>query len=317
MKQCPNPDCIIYTRLDELPDTYLRCPQCNEVLVDAPLNTASLTSAQLAEESTSPYVPVNRLEPRQHYVQQAYELPPDEYGEIGDAEGLEGSQPLRTMPPGQGPGLRTAAMALGAVALVVACLTLIFSVGGRLLPRQAGVTGASATETAIAFLRPAVNTPIAILPTIPLSGVGGQTLPQNPPPVDPNPPPIAAATPQPQAAAAAPGSPAPIIDALMCARLEGGEPVGATGAYRPADPFNLAVKATYGPGGVQSVFTRWYGPDGAPIYSMKQSYTQPGTYYAGFTLNKDSPGAAGDYRAEIYTNDSPQPIHSVSFSVIP
>ena len=26
MKQCPDPNCIYYTRLEELPDAYVRCP---------------------------------------------------------------------------------------------------------------------------------------------------------------------------------------------------------------------------------------------------------------------------------------------------
>ena len=103
----------------------------------------------------------------------------------------------------------------------------------------------------------------------------------------------------------------------MCAKLGSGQPVGITAAYHPTEAFNLAVKAEFGPGGVQSVSTRWYGPDGAQVYVMRHSYPQQGTYYAGFTVSKNGPWATGDYRADIYTNDSPQPVQSVSFSVTP
>jgi uncharacterized protein YfaS (alpha-2-macroglobulin family) len=108
-----------------------------------------------------------------------------------------------------------------------------------------------------------------------------------------------------------------VLDALMCARLETGEPVGVTGAYRQGDPFNLAVRANFGQGGVVSILTRWFGPGGAQIYELRQTYSQAGTYYTGFTLNKSTPWATGDYRVDIYTNDAPQAAQSVSFSVIP
>jgi uncharacterized protein YfaS (alpha-2-macroglobulin family) len=112
-------------------------------------------------------------------------------------------------------------------------------------------------------------------------------------------------------------SPAPVDDALMCARLEKGQPVGSTEAYKPGEPFNLAVKANYGPGGVASVLTRWYGPDGKQIYEMRQAYQQAGNYYSGFTLTKSASWLPGDYRVDIYTNNSPQPERSVQFSVLP
>ena len=47
MKQCPNPNCILYTRLEELPDAYLRCPGCGGQLVDATLSTGALQSGHL------------------------------------------------------------------------------------------------------------------------------------------------------------------------------------------------------------------------------------------------------------------------------
>jgi hypothetical protein len=68
---------------------------------------------------------------------------------------------------------------------------------------------------------------------------------------------------------------------------------------------------------VVSVLTRWYGPDGAQIYELKQNYTRPGNYYAGFTLTKTAPWTPGDYRVDIYANNSTQPARSVQFSVVP
>ena len=66
-----------------------------------------------------------------------------------------------------------------------------------------------------------------------------------------------------------------------------------------------------------SVLTRWYGPDGNQIYEMKQGYGQAGSYYAGFTLTKSAPWLPGDYRVDIFTNNSLQPERSVQFSVLP
>src|SRR5438876_8849669 len=108
MKQCPNYGCIIYTRLDELPDTYLRCPQCDSLLVEGPVSTGFLQAttqpfallrgrpfaapragseraeeAGSSEANTSPYVPMNQLQPDGHYVQQPliYEDPYAAYTE--------------------------------------------------------------------------------------------------------------------------------------------------------------------------------------------------------------------------------------------
>ena len=65
------------------------------------------------------------------------------------------------------------------------------------------------------------------------------------------------------------------------------------------------------------MLTRWYGPGGAFLYELRQNYSQPGTYYAGFTLTKQTPWPNGDYRVDIYTNNASQSAQSVSFSVIP
>ena len=327
MKQCPNPNCVIYTRLDELPDTYLRCPQCDQPLVDAPMLTGALTSSLLSEESTSPYTPYVPAPapsaPPRRYVQQALpaEDPYSPYAEDeedpeeADEDALEEAlPPSRTLP-----GLRTI-VTLGVVAaLLMACIAVTMLVSSHFFPQSPAVSGPLATQTVLSSYRPAVNTPVSILPTISLSGIGDAggapipTLPVSSAPLPTAPAASSAPAPPPSSAL----GPAPVLDALMCARLEGGQPVGPATVYKPADPFNLAVQASYGPGGAQTVLTRWYGPGGAAIYDLRQNYSQQGTYYAGFTLNRKDPWPAGDYRVDIYTNNSPQPVQSVSFSVQP
>jgi hypothetical protein len=108
-----------------------------------------------------------------------------------------------------------------------------------------------------------------------------------------------------------------VLDARMALELEGGQPAGNARAYRPTDAFHLAVQANYGPGGVTSITTRWYGPHGHQIYEVRKEFTQTGTYYAGFTLRKTSPWPIGDYRVDIHTNDSPTPDYTLYFSVVP
>jgi hypothetical protein len=327
VKQCPNPNCTIYTSLEELPDTYLRCPLCKEELVEVAYPTGALDSSQLAEEDTSPYAPPRRpdyvqrslYEAGNPYVVRTGAEQAEDVAEDPPEETAAGSHAVRRS------RIRSCATVVGAVVLVTACAALAVNVGGRILPHQPDFSAAVATQNAVAQLRPPINTPIAILPTIPLSNVGGldrqpgSAAPDSQPPQQPEsqpqsrPPTQAVSAPAPIGGSLAP---APILDAQMCARLEGGQPVGSTSAYHPADPFNLAVQASFGQGGVQSVLTRWYGPDGAAIYDLKQDYTQQGTYYAGFTLSRVGPWPTGDYRVDIYTNGSPQPAQTVSFSVI-
>ena len=310
MKQCPNPNCTIYTSLDELPDTYVKCPLCKETLVEVPPRTGALQSSHLEDEITFPNVPVSKRTYVQPplYDRSAYhdysDVAPDEIAEESDPPG-ESFAPQQSR-------LRIITVSLGILALFVACGALALGVSSRFFPQQPSFSSAVATQNAISQFRPPVNTPIIILPTIPLSGG------QFPGTIAPVAQPAAASTPGPavQPPAPDPGSPAPIIDALMCARLEGGQPVGPTSAYNPTDQFNLALQAAFGAGGAVTVLTRWYGPDGAAIYELKQNYTQQGTYYSGFTVSKKGAWAVGDYRVDIYTNNSPQPIQSVTFSVI-
>src|SRR5205807_1268168 len=47
MKQCPNPNCVYYTRLEELPDAYVRCPACGGPLVTSNIASNTLGSGQL------------------------------------------------------------------------------------------------------------------------------------------------------------------------------------------------------------------------------------------------------------------------------
>src|SRR6476661_3230697 len=109
MKQCPNPDCIIYTRLDELPDTYTRCPQCGEELVDAPatLSTGRLGSGALPSDLTFPYKPPTNPapQPRRSTAAPASHAPvtaaPNEYEDEYPAYGQfdfedTDAEPLRT-----------------------------------------------------------------------------------------------------------------------------------------------------------------------------------------------------------------------------
>src|SRR6266568_1903452 len=49
MKQCPNPNCILYTRLEELPDAYTKCPGCGGQLVDASMSSGALHSGYLSK----------------------------------------------------------------------------------------------------------------------------------------------------------------------------------------------------------------------------------------------------------------------------
>ncbi len=90
---------------------------------------------------------------------------------------------------------------------------------------------------------------------------------------------------------------------------------GSTTAYGTNDSFSLAAQATFGPGNVTSVLTRWYGPDGAQVYAMQKDYTQPGTYYVAFTVRKSTPWLPGTYRVDIYTNSSATPSYSIFFDV--
>ncbi len=300
MKQCRNPNCTIYNILEELPDAYVQCPLCKEPLVEVTPAGGEPSYARLPDDQpTSFYTPVSQprygqlpLRAGNQYAN--YEDTDSEYDAEDEEEADDGAGPQRAA---QARGLtraRSWTIVAAIFALLAACALLTVIVGSRLLPQS-----------------PASSSMVVITGTEGLgigdqgSGIRDQGSATKEPTAD-----LWSPVPGPSA------PPAPIMDALMCAKLDAGQPIGPTHAYHPADPFNLAVQAAFGPNGVTTALTRWYGPDGAPIYDLKQSYTQQGTYYAGFTLKKATPWAVGDYHVEVYTNGSTQPVQTVSFSVI-
>lgn len=329
MKQCPNPDCMLYTRLEELPDAYIKCPGCGGPLAVSTLASGLLSAGHLstaprqaplpltvdAEDQYDQYDPAYPQQVAPYSAADPY-LYEDEYAEAGDS--LDAYAP-----PDGGLARRGKAIYVGGILLLlVVCGLFGLFLAARFSPQSTFVSSPEATQIAISSYRPAINTPIAILPTAPSLGTGGggQPLPTFPP---------ALFQPTPFAPAQQPSGPAPtappiqsqpgggIIEAHMTVRLDRGQPAGDAQAYKPDDPFNLAVQASFGAGAVTSLTVRWYGPDGALIYQASRQYTQAGTYYAGFTLSKSTPWATGDYRADIHTNDAPLPDYSVTFSVVP
>ena len=330
MKECLNPNCTLYTRLEELPDAYTKCPTC-----DGPLVTAGGRAhpSTILSGTAIPMYGQQRLHTEfdptlGHAVQPGLEA----YG-VADQQDFQdeyayGDQDSDGFVDAQQPrGSSVARMAfLGAGLLVVlVCGLAAFVLGGQAFSRGRIVSGPQATETALSYLRPAINTPIPIRPTIQRSVGGGSGVvspPEVPTPVAQLPtattqvvvaPQLPAATPPPAQPQAGGG----IISGQMSVRFEGGEPVGVTSVYEPDDTLNLVVQANFGEGGVRSVLTRWYGPGNSRIYEMRKEYTQAGTYYAGFTLKNATPWPPGDYRVDIHPNDSPVPGYSVTFSVVP
>ncbi|MEO8287393.1 MAG: hypothetical protein ABI670_13290 [Chloroflexota bacterium] len=347
MKQCPNPNCILYTRLEELPDAYVKCPGCGGQLVDANLLSGKLRSGYLTKHPSGGLADRDLDEefqaafPEEHVAQPAapgaqnvqYD---DEYYPYEDTEQDESaSLPAAGISRGG-----RAAYVFGMVLLLVACVLTVYVLTTRFIA-PAAVPSASATETALTALLPAVNTPVPVMPTVPQSELPPPTptlmLPPAEPPTQPpneptaqpttaaqqDPPTVAVAPTapsQPAAPTAPPAQPEPVAgvsSAQMVLSLDGGQPAGNVSAYRQNDPFVLAVQAQFGPGGVTSMRTRWYGPDGGLLYELPREFSQQGTYYTGFTLKKDSPWAVGDYRVDIHTNNSPSPAYSVTFSVVP
>ncbi len=325
MKQCPNPNCILYTRLEELPDAYLKCPGCGGALVDASMPSGVLSSGHLtrppahATPETDEYDDMFVQQPAASPVRQVAQY---QYEDEDQYSYADEDQYGVAAPDNQPSRVGKIAFLIGSVALLFVCLVFTVALGSRFLPRSQSAPGPEATQTVFASLRPPVNTPITILPTIPSSGFGN--VPGNATQTGKSAPPTASNPQLPQLPSTVPTAPpaqsqpsAGVIDARMSVRFEGGQPVGSTNAYNPGDVFNLAVQATFDPGDVTSLLTRWYGPDGSQIYQVRKEYSQPGTYYVGFTLKKDGAWPTGDYRADIHVNDSPTPSYSVPFSVIP
>ncbi len=329
MKECLNPNCTLYTRLEELPDAYTKCPTC-----DGPLVTAGGRAhpSTILSGSALPMYGQQRLHTEfdptlGHAIQPGPEAygPTDQqdyqdeyaYGDQ-DSDGFVDTQQPR--------GSSVARIAfLGAGLLVVlVCGLTAFVLGGQAFSRGRIVSGPQATETALSYLLPAINTPISIRPTIqqPASANGGVIAPSNQQPIAqlPTATTQAVSAAQPSVATPPPAQPQAgggILSGQMSVRFEGGEPVGVTSVYKPDDTMNLAVQANFGEGAVRSVLTRWYGPGNSRIYEMRKEYPQAGTYYAGFTLKNATPWPPGDYRVDIHPNDSPLPAYSVPFSVTP
>lgn len=352
MKQCPNPNCIFYTRLEELPDAYVKCPGCGGMLVDSDTLSGKLppeprpparsyTVQASLPLDTSPhrnrvghdvFAPIER----DPYAEDPYAQDPYAYAQDEeDPQGLTGGHSQSRWPTAS-----KVIIAVSALLMVGACMIVVLLLSNRLFPQGRTITSAQATETAISSLRPPINTPIIAPPTNTLGAVAYPTaavppttqavLPPTQVALQPTQPPLPtqASVPLPttvqQGATPGPTAPAPqtqasayISNAQMALQLKGGEPSGNVSAYRAADPFNLAVQASFGANAVTAITTRWYGPEGAQIYDMRKAYSQPGVYYTGFTLNKSAPWTLGNYRVDIYTNDSPSPAYSVTFSVVP
>lgn len=336
MKQCPNPNCIYYTRLEELPDAYVRCPACGGQLVDTSTTTGELRSGHLPSVSR---LPMRNLDEEFEEAFPAAELQPrvrtsqEEAYEEGEYYPYESSDPYDEQQIGPAPLSRLGRVGyiLGALLLVAACGLFVFVMATRILP-QGAATGVQATQTALSSIRPAVNTPITELPT-------AASLPTNAPPQPPSATPVPAgqapttaplptatpipAAPQPTApvnATAPPPQNDPtggVLNAFMTTGVVGGEPVDSVSSYGSGATFVLAVQAQFGAGGVTSARVRWYGPDGGLLYEIPRNFSQAGTYYTIFTLSNDAPWVEGNYRADIYTNSASGPAYSVTFSVTP
>jgi hypothetical protein len=388
MKQCPNPNCILYTRLEELPDAYLKCPGCGGQLVEAKLPTGALQSGHLTGRGplmppdsydetygdeyedvfATPEPPVPRFTQFRPATHGQAVQPPQQGGE-GYADAEYYPYELAEQQPDPAVAVQTAPISLwtriafvvGALLIVFACVLFAYVLATRVFTRQPALLGVQATETAISQMKPPVNTPIAAMPTVPSS----ETLPtptsaevavvvdtptaalpppattapepptpelppaatvEPPTPVPPTPvlptetPPPPAQPPTPIPPTAPPAQPQPaggIIEAHMAPDVSPGGWAGSITAYKPGDPFTVAVQAQYGPGGVTSVVTRWYGPDGGLLYELPREFTQAGTYYSGFTLRKSTPWLPGEYRVDIHANGSAAPSYTVRFSVVP
>ena len=378
MKQCPNPNCILYTRLEELPDAYVKCPGCGGLLVGIDSQSGQLASGRLsnrrlpsrpttAPKSGSsqgqptpplipdadpydpygvsgpydPYAPLRPVQPQQPAqsgpASGPYAVTPSDTGQHGAAQAAM-SSPMSQAAYVSTSQLNTArwttaskvAFGVGSVLLLLACGLLGWIFSNRFFPQSRVIASPQATETALALVRPPVNTPIAqpslttmagnfpgptlVVPTFPVEAP--TTLVVVPTEAAPTEVPQESAPPtQPPATGpAAPPAQQEPTGGIITAHMTSGQG-GATAEYGPNEPFNLAAQATFGQGNVTNVLTRWYGPEGAQIYAMQKDYTQPGTYYVAFTVRKNTPWLPGTYRVDIYTNNSPTPSYSVFFSV--
>jgi hypothetical protein len=355
MKQCPNPNCILYTRLEELPDAYVRCPGCGGLLVEANMQSGMLRSGPLSltpglaardldEEFEAAFpgglpsagvsgaLDPNALAGAEGYEEGEYS--PYDQSEQYPVDAMAGPAPLSL--------LSKIGYVLGGLLLLGACGLFVVVLFTRVLPQQGAATGPGATQTALVAQHPAVNTPISELPTAgslpavaptspPIAPQPTATLKPQPPeatavvvaPTQPPPPTDTPLPPQPTAPVNATAPPAQqqatggVLDAFMTGSLQSGQPVDRVTTYSASDGFVLAVQAQFGVGGVTTIRTRWYGPDNGLLYELPRNYTLTGTHYSTFTLKKDSPWLEGSYRVEVYTNASSTPAYTVQFAVAP
>ncbi|HET6314174.1 MAG TPA: hypothetical protein VFH60_10080 [Chloroflexia bacterium] len=378
MKQCPNPNCILYTRLEELPDAYVKCPGCGGLLESLENQSGRLSSGRLpnrpqASGPSRPPAAGTGTSPRPAQPKLPGLTPPlatdpdpyDPYGVSGPYDPYAPLQPVQSGVAGDPyaaafadtgqHGASQAAMSqqtpqsayvstsslsttkwttaskvafgVGSVLLLLACGLLGWIFSNRFFPQSRVIASPQATETALALVRPSMNTPIMqpslttlagnfpgptlVVPTLPVEEPTPLVVvPTSAPPTEV---PLVVPPTQPSGQAAPPAQQEPVGGILEAHTMTGqGNP---TVQFGPNEPFNLAVRATFGPGNVTNVLTRWYGPDGAQVYAMQKDYTQPGAYYVAFSVRKDTPWLPGDYRVDIYTNHSPTPSYSVFFSV--
>lgn len=373
MKQCPNPNCILYTRLEELPDAYLKCPGCGGLLVVLEGQSGNLASGRLSNRRLpgGPASTPRGASSHQPPPAQPSYAPPlpddsdpyDPYGVSGPYDPYAPLQPVQPAQPRVTGGssasrqattgqhgaaqaamsspvspaayvstsqLNTAkwttaskvAFGVGSVLLLLACGLLGWIFSNRFFPQSRVIASPQATETALALVRPPVNTPIMQPSLTTLAGnFPGPTIVVPTPAIE-EPTPLVTVLTQ-----AAPTQASQVIDptvppaqpeplgGVIEAHMTSGQG-GPTTEYGPNEPFSLAAQATFGPGNVTNVLTRWYGPDGAQVYAMQKDYTQPGTYYVAFTVRKSTPWLPGTYRVDIYTNNYPTPAYSVFFTVV-
>lgn len=195
MKQCPNPNCILYTRLEELPDAYVKCPGCGGPLVSVSSDSKKLKAGylkppvrQIAQSDLygeqdaddpyapmQPYRPADPNDPNDPYAPiQAYQAT-GTYSRGGDTDpysnqpgGRSGSPPFTTTSSlsSQWTIASKVAFGVGSVLLLVACGLLGWIFTNRFFPQSKVIASPQATETAFASLRPSINTPVMGEPTI-------------------------------------------------------------------------------------------------------------------------------------------------------
>ncbi len=198
MKQCPNPNCIFYTRLEELPDAYMKCPGCGGMLVNSDtlsgklppepkpkLEVQQYTFPSAISQDTPPHqnraspdVFASPVEARENpYAENPYAQDPYAYAQDGGGEGEEDPQgSTGEQPQARWSTVSKAIIALSVLLLVGACLIVALLLNNRLFPQGRTITSAQATETAIASLRPPINTPIIAPPTNTLGAVAQPTV---------------------------------------------------------------------------------------------------------------------------------------------